>query len=635
MQIFIDAEGNATIVAPQHIYQGSNISQVNVVSLAFTPQTTLQIAFVLPDGTTTNYYPMSFNYSSTSTNYYQYIIQQAFTTLSGSASIALLATDSTTKQQTSQLIPFTIEPSVLPTLPDTPSQDEWTTLLQYVQQNSSNIANLQAIISDIETIANTANTNASQAVSIANEALSTAQQAEQTANGLAGSIAQANTNASKAVSTANEAKTTADGLAESIAQANETANEAKTTADGLAESIAQANETANEAKTTASQAVTTANQANTTASQAVTTANQANETAQEALEQVIAGEGTKVTVDGQTVKTLDFDTDPQTQINEINAQLSTTLEKQSATFSGDMSEAQYLQLGTLVNFEANQAPIKIHIYGKVLLSSLSLGDFDFEIIVPFTNIAQSNTARIIQYTNGVDESSTCVNQIILDGTAVIIKVARNSDTVIPYNVLSIGSDFTISPSILTDYEVNGSATVLNCETTGFQVAYGAIDNLSSTNLTVDTINGQPVKMYTTIYDYSSDDSAINLGYPNGIYANSGTDGVVDINFTLYKFLKIYVKYAQNDNAIVFCDLTAPQIADQDDGNTYKFTNISMAESNPPSGARYAVQIVIPFTLNSLQIRNIGYFTSTNEWTSRNPPINDSIEYLIYRIEGVK
>lgn len=593
MQIFIDAEGNATIVAPQHIYQGSNISQVNVVSLAFTPQTTLQIAFVLPDGTTTNYYPMSFNYSSTSTNYYQYIIQQAFTALSGQASIALLATDSQTQQQTSQLIPFTIEPSVLPTLPDTPSQDEWTTLLQYVQQNSSNIANLQATISDIETIANTANTNASQAVSTANEALSTAQQAEQTANGLAGSIAQANTNASQAVSTANQAKTTADGLADSIAQANETA------------------------------------------SQAVSTANQANETAEQALQQVVAKQGTVVSVGGSYVPTLDFDTDPQTQINEINAQLSTTLEKQSATFSGDMSEAQYLQLGTLVNFEANQAPIKIHIYGKVLLSSLSLGDFDFEIIVPFTNIAQSNTARIIQYTNGVDESSTCVNQIILDGTAVIIKVARNSDTVIPYNVLSIGSDFTISPSILTDYEVNGSATVLNCETTGFQVAYGAIDNLSSTNLTVDTINGQPVKMYTTIYDYSSDDSAINLGYPNGIYANSGTDGVVDINFTLYKFLKIYVKYAQNDNAIVFCDLTAPQIADQDDGNTYKFTNISMAESNPPSGARYAVQIVIPLTLNSLQIRNIGYFTSTNEWTSRNPPINDSIEYLIYRIEGVK
>lgn len=181
MQIFIDAEGNATIVTPQHIYQGSNISQINVISLAFTPQTTLQIAFVLPDGTTTNYYPMSFQYSQT-VNYYQYIIQQAFTAQSGSASIALLATDSQTQQQTSQLIPFTIEPSVLPTLPDTPSQDEWTTLLQYVQQNMSNIATLQATISDIENIANTANANASQAVETANEALSIAQQAETTAN---------------------------------------------------------------------------------------------------------------------------------------------------------------------------------------------------------------------------------------------------------------------------------------------------------------------------------------------------------------------------------------------------------------------------------------------------------------------
>lgn len=553
MQIFIDAEGNAKIVTPQHIYQGSNISQVNVVSLAYTPQTTLQIAFVLPDGTTTNYYPMSFNYSSTSTNYYQYIIQQAFTALSGQASIALLATDSQTKQQTSQLIPFTIEPSVLPTLPDTPSQDEWTTLLQYIQQNSSNIANLQATISDIETIANTANTNASQAVS-----------------------------------TANEAKTTADGLAASIAQANETA------------------------------------------SQAVATANQANETAEQALQQVVTKQGTVVSVDGSYVSTLEFDNDPQTQINNINTEIENTIfRSHGTTFSGDTTTGQYIRLGTLSSFIAEQAPIKIHVYGKLLQSSYSFGDFDFEIIVPFTNTAQSNTARIIQYTNGVDESNRCVNQIILDGTAVIIKVAGNSDTVIPYNVLSIGSDFTISPTLLTDYEVNGSATVLNCETTGFQVNYGAIDNL-----TVDTINGQPVKMYTTIYDYSSDDSAINLGYPNGIYASSGTDGVVDINFTLYKFLKIYVKYAQNNNAIVFCDLTAPQIAGQDAGNTYKFTNVSMAESSPPSGARYAVQIVIPFTLNSLQIREIGYYTSTNEWTSRNQPIDDSLEYLIYRIEGV-
>ena len=188
------------------------------------------------------------------------------------------------------------------------------------------------------------------------------------------------------------------------------------------------------------------------------------------------------------MKTLAFENDPQTQINEINTQLSTTVKRQAATFSGDMSSAQYLQLGTLENFIADQAPIKIHIYGKVLLSSLSIGDFDFEIIVPFTNIAQSNTARIIQYTNGVDESSRCVNQIILDGTAVIIKVAGSSDTVIPYNVLSIGSDFTISPTLLTDYAVNGSATVLNCETTGFQVAYGAIDTLTSKSITAPVAN---------------------------------------------------------------------------------------------------------------------------------------------------
>ena len=610
MQIFINAEGNATIVTSQHIYQGSNISQINVVSLAFTPQTTLQIAFVLPDGTTTNYYPMSFNYSSTNTNYYQYIIQQAFTALSGSASIALLATDSQTQQQTSQLIPFTIEPSVLPTLPDTPSQDEWTTLLQYVQQNSSNIANLQAIISDIETIANTANTNASQAVSVANEALSTAQQAEQTANGLEDSIAQANTNASQAVSTANEAKTTADGLAASIAQANETANEAKTTADGLAESIAQANETA-------SQAVSTANQA-------VTTANQANQTAEQALQQVVEKQGTVVSVGNNYVPTLDFTSDPQTQINNNSAliqkinsgNLSPRCDNYQnffRPFSYSGTGGIYIKIGSLKSFigETQEGVINTEITGYISsnASAASYGIYSFSISAYLTTI--TNGIKIITITQK-ENTSTILKQVICDNYDIIFYVEgftqSYSSVSLDVNFVYANGNVTPSISILSDYTPSEDAVIFNSNCKGIQTTQ-------------------------TIYDYSSDDPAINLGYPNGISGTSGADGVVTIDLTPYKFLRVYVKYAQNTNAIVLCDLTAPQTSGQSGGNIYKFNNLTMGDSTPPNGSIYGCQIFIPFTLNTLQIKNIGYYNSSLEWIDR---VNsETNEYYIYRIEGVK
>lgn len=554
MQIFIDAEGNATIVTPQHIYQGSNISEVNVIALAFTPQTTLQIAFVLPDGTTTNYYPMSFNYSSTSTNYYQYIIQQSFTALSGQASIALLATDSQTQQQTSQLIPFTIEPSVLPTLPDTPSQDEWTTLLQYVQQNSSNIANLQATISDIETIANTANTNASQAVSTANQALSTAQQAEQTANALAGSIAQANTNASQAVSTANEAKTTAE----------------------------------------------------------------------QALQQVVAKQGTVVSVGGSYVPTLDFDNDPQTQINnnsaliqEINSgNLSPRCDNYQhffGPFSYSGTGGIYIKIGSLKSFigETQNGVINTEITGYISsnASAATYGIYSFSISAYLTTI--TNDSKVITITQK-ENTSTMLKQVICDNYDIIFYVEGFTGSFpsvsLDVNFVYANGNITPSISILSDYTPSEDAVIFNSNCKGIQTTQ-------------------------TIYDYSSDDPVINLGYPNGISGTSGADGVVSIDLSSYRLLKIYIKYAQNTNAIVLCDLTAPQLSGQSGGNIYKFNNLTMSDSTPPSGAIYGCQIFIPFTLNTLQIENIGYYNSSMEWTDRTN--NQTNEYYIYRIEGVK
>lgn len=400
MQIFIDAKGNANIVTPQHIYQGSNISQINVISLAFTPQTTLQIAFVLPDGTTTNYYPMSFLYSST-VNYYQYIIQQAFTALSGQASIALLATDLQTQQQTSQLIPFTIEPSVLPTLPDTPSQSEWTTLLQYVQQNSSNIANLQTIISDIESIANTANTNASQAVETAIQALSTAQQAEQTANKLANSIAQANSTAS---------------------QANKTANDAKTTAE-------------------------------------------------QALKQVVEKQGTVAYVGGTYVPTLDFTSDPQTQINNITSGDSDVKVTKSSDITAQMNGV-YVQIATNID---SDFPFNVN---GLQGNSAPLSKFDFDII------PSGGGANVIQKCN-----NTNITQIIIDGTSLIfyIESGTTSASQILVNYSFSNGSLTPNLSVIAEYLPSESATVFNCTSTGFES-----EIISASNINTNSINGQPI-----------------------------------------------------------------------------------------------------------------------------------------------
>lgn len=460
MQIFIDAEGNATIVTPQHIYQGSNISQVNVISLAFTPQTTLQIAFVLPDGTTTNYYPMSFEYSSSTTNYYEYVIQQAFTALSGQASLALLATDSTTKQQTSQLIPFTIEPSVLPTLPDTPSQDEWTTLLQYVQQNSTNIANIQAIISDIENIANTANTNASQALSTANQALSTAQQAEETANGYAESIAQANTNAS----------------------------------------------------------------------QAVETANQANQTAEQALEQVVEKQGTVVSVGGEYVATLDFDSDPQTQITQNAANILTNTadiainKADIATNTTDIENIKlgdtnvrtviskvyngiigtstaYMQIGTFKTYTSTtEVQATLRISGNIVINLIDIKQFDFIINAIFPPSTTLCPPIVIQLGNAPEY----ISQVIVDGQNIILYLNNSQFTLnnanITVNYDYCNSNITPAITILSDYTPSESAVIFTSNTTGFQV-----DDLSATTIDANAVNvgGNPVCVLPNTFNFNT------------------------------------------------------------------------------------------------------------------------------------
>lgn len=326
MEIFINTQGTATKLSPQHVYQGTNVSQINLYA-PFPSQTSLSVAFMLPDGTTTPYYPMTFtgitSDEAEGINLWQYVMPFAITQDAGAARVAFLATfneNGTAAQQTSAYVDFTIEQSALPALPDEPTPDVWTQILSYLSAQDTKIAAIQSDVADIEQVADEANTNADAALTTANEANTTATQAKTTADGIDGKATQALTNSQTAEQTAQEAKTTADGLADSIAQANATAT--------------QANATAEEAK--------------------------------EIAEGAAQGNGTRVSVGGAFQQTLSFTSDPQTQIaanknaiaeaqSDINDIVSgaQTVGKASQDANGNVIDDTYAtkaELGDVSNF---------------------------------------------------------------------------------------------------------------------------------------------------------------------------------------------------------------------------------------------------------------------------------------------
>lgn len=188
MEIFINTQGTATKLSPQHVYQGTNVSQINLYA-PFPSQTSLSVAFMLPDGTTTPYYPMTFtgitSDEAEGINLWQYVMPFAITQDAGAARVAFLATfneNGTAAQQTSAYVDFTIEQSALPVLPDEPTPDVWTQILSYLSAQDTKIAAIQSDVADIEQVADEANTNAGIALTTANEANTTATQAKTTAN---------------------------------------------------------------------------------------------------------------------------------------------------------------------------------------------------------------------------------------------------------------------------------------------------------------------------------------------------------------------------------------------------------------------------------------------------------------------
>ena len=264
--IYINGEGTAEKLSPQHVYQGSNQSGV-LVFAPTPPQTEVGIAFKLPDGTSTPYYHMTYQGNYEGLSQYEFTLPSSITQLAGHAAIALQALYSD-GQQNSQLIEFTIEESVVVLPPELPP-NVYDLLRQAISQNTADISdNATAIGSNAEAIKINADNIAKNADAIKGNSVNIIKNATdiKTLQGQIGNIEtlseRAQEASANAVNTANEAKTTADGLANSIEQANEnasqavnTANEAENTANSLADRITKANETADSAVATANGAV--------------------------------------------------------------------------------------------------------------------------------------------------------------------------------------------------------------------------------------------------------------------------------------------------------------------------------------------------------------------------------------------
>ena len=373
MLISLRADGTAVMLLPSHVYQGSNVANV-FVTAPFPNTTVLQVGFTLPNGTKVSA-PMTYvQDSENNLVVWQYTIAAAITNEAGAASVSITATTTTGQVIVSQSIPFTIEATTLPVLPDTPSQDEYTLILQYIQQNSSNIATLQGQISTIEADVATANDNASEALSTAQSAEQTAQQAKTTADGLAAEIETANQNASEALSTANQAASAAASNATAIENivdgtttvakadsANSATNATNATNDGNGANIENTYATKTELSTgnadtlAAAQNYTKQALSNYSIIEIVQTLPETGDTGKiylvpkadstsgdlyseylwngsewELIGTVSATSGTTIKVNGVSQIEVDFDSDPQTQIT-ANATAISNIENGTTT----------------------------------------------------------------------------------------------------------------------------------------------------------------------------------------------------------------------------------------------------------------------------------------------------------------
>lgn len=172
MVIFINNKGNAEIVTPEQVYQGSNnVTDITVIA-PFSPQTVMHIGFILPnelywtsddpaDGGA-RYMPMTFVEQSMTTkaNVWKYVLPFSVTKQAGKVQIALNAVSdmttggaaSTTVKSncTSYLCEFTVQESVLPNLPSAPDPSVYELLTQYLGVLQGRTAVIPSLVAGVE-----------------------------------------------------------------------------------------------------------------------------------------------------------------------------------------------------------------------------------------------------------------------------------------------------------------------------------------------------------------------------------------------------------------------------------------------------------------------------------------------------
>lgn len=150
MIVFLNLDGTARIVSPERVFQGSSVNIVSAI-YAGAPNTSLQIAFTLPNRVVTQYAPMSYNVASQEgiAGVWEYKIPSTVTEKTGTVGMTICATLPDGKQ-TSYNLTFNVEYAVLPQLPPEPDQNVYDLILQYLAENQSRIVNLDTRVTDLE-----------------------------------------------------------------------------------------------------------------------------------------------------------------------------------------------------------------------------------------------------------------------------------------------------------------------------------------------------------------------------------------------------------------------------------------------------------------------------------------------------
>lgn len=379
MVIYIKSDGTTQVVSPEHIYQGSSVNTITLVT-PFPSTVAMQVGFRLPDGSVEQYKPMQYVdtvINGVAVSAYTYQLSAAITAQIGTVGIAFCALFSNGKQ-TSYLANIEVEKSILPELPPTPSEDVYDLIIKYLQENSADIEKMQKEIIVISTKANSAYNIAAHARVTANEAIEIAQEAldQSKVTGTqvqVGGVFQKTLDFRSDPQTQINAKTQVyvDGVGQGMISFTSDPQEQ---INNLHAEIVRVDDSAQQGIV----------QVDAKADTAITTANEAKDIAEEALEQSKVT-GTQVQVNGVFQPTLDFTSDPQEQLDgkvnksggKVTGRL--TLAGGASIYSGN--ESTYIELGNVgrtgLEFHAQSDPNVFLEYDATIQASNATSQTDY------------------------------------------------------------------------------------------------------------------------------------------------------------------------------------------------------------------------------------------------------------------